>query len=57
VCFEVMSELSCAHNDSITIFFHLRIELLRSCEVLRYEVHRELLLHCFVLVCGFLLND
>jgi hypothetical protein len=52
-----MPELSCAHNDRATIFFQLRIELLRSREDLRHEVHRKLLLHSFVLVLDFLVDD
>jgi hypothetical protein len=52
-----MSELSCAHNDCVTKFSHLRIELLRSCEDLRHEVHWELMLCCFILVFDFLLDD
>jgi hypothetical protein len=57
VCFEVMLELSCTHNDYITNFLHLKIELFGSSEDLRYKIHRELLLHGFVLVRDFLLDN
>jgi hypothetical protein len=57
MCFEVMPELSCTHDDYIADFFHLGVELLRSGEDHRHKIHRELLLHCFVLVCYFLLDN
>jgi hypothetical protein len=52
-----MPELSCGHDDCVTKFFYLGIEFLRSGEDLRNQIHRQLLLHCFVVVCGLLLDD
>jgi hypothetical protein len=52
-----MPELSCAHDDGVANFLHLRIELLGSSEDLRYKIHWELLFRCFVLVHDFLPND
>jgi hypothetical protein len=57
MCYEEMMELACSHDDHVTNFLHFRIELLRSREDLQKEIYRELLLHCFVVVHGFFLND
>jgi hypothetical protein len=52
-----MPELPHAHDDCVAKIFHLQIELLGSGKDFQNEIHRELLLHCFVIVCGLLLND
>jgi hypothetical protein len=52
-----MLELPLAHDDCVTNFFHLGIEFLRSGEDLRNEIHRQLPLQCFVVICGILLDD
>jgi hypothetical protein len=52
-----MLERPRAHDDCVTNFFYLGIEFLISGEDLRNEIHRQLLLHCFVVVCVLLLDD
>jgi hypothetical protein len=52
-----MLELPRSHNDCVANLFHFRIKLLRPCEDLQNDVHWELLLHCFVFVLDFLLDN